>query len=473
MYNVYLAHHGIKGQKWGRRRWQRPDGSLTPEGYRHYYGNNPNARMTRSGVVDSKTGKMLYQNPTRAQKKQNKEAYRAEVRSHYGIDKAQNAYDKAVSNQKKVQKNGTISELNKANTEVNFRKRELSDAKAYASFKESSKITKRQEALISKYKEQGLTQKEAEIAAYKRARAEKIALAALGTAAAAAAAYGAYKYADYAFDKKLTTRTTLSRVTKELNEGGARGVFDAFYAVNDSSGHDKARYAGLYAQQMRQGVYGYVAPQVYEKKIGINSAIKVASRKNAKEIIARELLKGNNLDTLNYELGGWGAYGNMASDIKKLKETGKISGRLYDHINQNLPRRNLDTTKMFYKALKDAGYGAVKDVNDAKYSGFRTRLPLIIFDSSKVSVKQVNTLSDSSINRKAARVFAENMADATLKDISPQIALYSGLMGASAGAVSYSTSRSESKIVSDYRKQHPNSKLSKNEIIRNYYNDQR
>lgn len=470
--NLYLAHHGIKGQKWGRRRWQRPDGSLTPEGYRHYYGNNPNARMTRSGVVDSKTGKMLYQNPTRAQKKQNKEAYRAEVRSHYGIDKAQNAYDKAVSDQKKVQKNGTISELSKANTEVNFRKRELSDAKAYASFKESNKTTKRQEALISKYKEQGLTQKEAEIAAYKRARAEKIAKVALGATVAAVATYGAYKYADYAFDKKLTTHTTLSRVSKELHEGGDRGVFDAFYAVNDRSGHDKARYAGLYAQQMRQGVYGYVAPNVYEKKIGIDSAIKVASRKNAKEIIAKELLKGNNLDTLSYELGGWGGYGNMASDIKKLKQTGKLSGRLYDHINQNLPRRDLDTTKMFYRALKDAGYGAVKDVNDAKYSGFGTRLPLIIFDSSKVSVKQVNALSDSSINRKAARVFAENMAGATLKEISPQIALYSGLMGASAGLVSYSTSKSESKIVSDYRKQHPNSKLSKNEIVRNY-NEQR
>jgi hypothetical protein len=163
----------------------------------------------------------------------------------------------------------------------------------------------------------------------------------------------------------------------------------------------------------------------------------------------------------------------MRSDVKKLKETGKISGRLYDHINQNLVHRNLDTTKMFYRALKDAGYGAVKDVNDAKYSGFGTRLPLIIFDSSKVSVKKVNTLSDSSINRKAARVFAENMADSTLKELSPQIAFYSGLMGASAGAVSYSTSKSESKIVSDYRKQHPNSKLSKNEIVRNYYNGQR
>ena len=32
----YLAHHGIKGQKWGIRRYQNPDGSLTAEGQRRY-----------------------------------------------------------------------------------------------------------------------------------------------------------------------------------------------------------------------------------------------------------------------------------------------------------------------------------------------------------------------------------------------------------------------------------------------------
>lgn len=30
-----LSHHGIKGQKWGIRRFQNPDGSLTSEGKRH------------------------------------------------------------------------------------------------------------------------------------------------------------------------------------------------------------------------------------------------------------------------------------------------------------------------------------------------------------------------------------------------------------------------------------------------------
>lgn len=32
----YLMHYGIEGQKWGKRRYQNPDGSLTPEGRQHY-----------------------------------------------------------------------------------------------------------------------------------------------------------------------------------------------------------------------------------------------------------------------------------------------------------------------------------------------------------------------------------------------------------------------------------------------------
>lgn len=45
MYNISIRtpypneffHSGIKGQKWGVRRFQNPDGSLTPEGKRRYY----------------------------------------------------------------------------------------------------------------------------------------------------------------------------------------------------------------------------------------------------------------------------------------------------------------------------------------------------------------------------------------------------------------------------------------------------
>ena len=36
MDNVYLVHHGTKGMKWGIRRYQNKDGSLTPAGKKRY-----------------------------------------------------------------------------------------------------------------------------------------------------------------------------------------------------------------------------------------------------------------------------------------------------------------------------------------------------------------------------------------------------------------------------------------------------
>lgn len=36
MNNNYLEHHGVKGMKWGVRRYQNKDGSLTPQGKKRY-----------------------------------------------------------------------------------------------------------------------------------------------------------------------------------------------------------------------------------------------------------------------------------------------------------------------------------------------------------------------------------------------------------------------------------------------------
>lgn len=35
--NDYLSHHGVLGQKWGIRRYQNKDGTLTDSGKKHYY----------------------------------------------------------------------------------------------------------------------------------------------------------------------------------------------------------------------------------------------------------------------------------------------------------------------------------------------------------------------------------------------------------------------------------------------------
>jgi len=46
--NVYLAHHGIKGQKWGVRRYQNPDGSYTDEGKRRYGSGSKSSKIALS-----------------------------------------------------------------------------------------------------------------------------------------------------------------------------------------------------------------------------------------------------------------------------------------------------------------------------------------------------------------------------------------------------------------------------------------
>ena len=56
----YLMHHGIKGQKWGVRRFQNEDGSLTSEGVKRYGGNlGPYANGKQGAVRKLATGDWL------------------------------------------------------------------------------------------------------------------------------------------------------------------------------------------------------------------------------------------------------------------------------------------------------------------------------------------------------------------------------------------------------------------------------
>lgn len=110
-YPTYLIHYGISGQKWGNRRWQNDDGSLTPEGYEHYgYGSKKNS-VNSKGVEDVKRKKLGFGFSIKRKEKKAEKARQAE-------EKARQAEEKARINEEISKKGYTIDKYGYANKEI-------------------------------------------------------------------------------------------------------------------------------------------------------------------------------------------------------------------------------------------------------------------------------------------------------------------------------------------------------------------
>ena len=395
-----LYHFGVKGMKWGVRRYQNEDGSLTSLGKKR---------------------------------------------------------DKMLSDRKTAKKHSTTSNI----VNAEYSRREFEDAKTRLKLETRRKKSKRQRDLEKKYIDQGFTKDEAEIKAYNRAKTETILKVAGGIALASAAAYVAYKHYDKVTDRVFEKGSKIGRLTNDGSEPTNR----AFYGFVNK--HDKDRYEGLYGKTL--GANG----TVYRKAMRAAGDINVASPESARKVLKNmfdtdkqsfDVFK-KNIDAMASAVPPTTKQGKLWRKAKQELDSGRIGDNTYKAFNTTLvlhTKEQQPINDKFYSAMKKAGYGAIRDVNDKENSGYFAKNPLIVFDTDKINVEGFTKLGNDHIDS----MFAKEQGKIAAHTLANQYGPIGAAFATSIGAMKLVKRSNETKFVENYRKRHPESTLSNNEILK-------
>lgn len=387
-----LYHHGIKGMKWGVRRFQRKDGSLTSAGKKRYL-DDPSVKSSKA-KMDAARKKQRAANADYTNAS-NKASF---VPTKSNMQEANKAYARKI----------------KADSEYRRSKFDYSTDKEAARLRESGKEIKNKSKhrlkLEEQYKKMGLTDEQAQAAANKRIRTEKILAASAALTVTACTAYVANKKLKDRIDGVIKAGDQMQRISMTDNGGK---LHDVFYAAKGD--HDIKRYEGMLgAARSKQ------AGSAYKLKLEATRDIKVASKDHAAKIF-EDLYKNDKefrdsaIRYARINVQGKNAVLDLSkSDARTMK-------KMYENFNSHLVNMRNDPNKVdqaFYDKLKKAGYGAIQDINDMKFSGYNAKNPLIVFDHSNggINVKSFEKMAGD-LNKAANKEALKAVGEQASKDL--------------------------------------------------------
>lgn len=371
-----LYHYGIKGMRWGVRRFQKEDGSLTAAGKKRYDDDLTDSDKRVSSNSDSKTPRK-------------------------GL------------------------------------------------------IQKRKDKLTEHYISKGYKPNAAKAMAEQRMKTEAV-LAVVGTIAVTAVAIKVARRIgqDYV-DQTFKSGKIIQNIGANPNANFKDTPF--FAAVNRS---DKKAYGMNYANEKRamvkRGDREYKG--IFNNQIKLTGDVRRASVANAQKIFYKKMdsdpqFRKEVLDTLKK---------TSYSDSKAVGEylqKGKHARKLYDRFNQALATPQFQAAgihKKYYDEMKKHGYNAILDINDTRYSGYKkiSKSPTIFFGDDKWEKISSRKLSDTEIDKNVQKFAIGYIAKNQGKSIAKVV-----------GAVAGVKALNDQSSVNQYIKAHPNTKLSRQEIL--------
>ena len=389
----YIEHWGIRGMKWGHRRFQEYGGS---------------ARTT--------AGKIRYDEMPKGEKGSERAQKTARVRPS-------GSYANAKTSNK-------VSNSDKATKSLNKKSNNEED--------NNSKTTKT--STDSKKN-------------FKLSTASKVAI---GVGAATLVGVGAYigykKISKRYVDKVLKAGLEMQTITTAENlDLGKR-----FYASFEKG--DMRKYKYFYGKTLSNNEEakafwsGGQAKTIKSINTQLTKNLKIPSHDNAAKIFQKLYNEDSSfskiVDQMNDTLRGVFDAPEDAKTKTFSKTKDRMTARIlrtsgYDAFNIGLTfddqKLNIpgitEAQNKFYKALKEAGYNAIQDINDQKYSGYHSKNPLIIFDSSNIIQKTVSELDMNDINANWIKVYGEIMSEDRMEKALNNYLRYAAIGGASTAAV--------------------------------------